>query len=86
MKQGLVASGAVSVQRTGLTSEGEVNEHRQPPVVAGSGAAEGLNSNGMPNAWPHKPLHQYSSEELLQYSGPVLDHHVMRGRAVTDLK
>ena len=85
MKQLLVASGAVPVQRAGLTPGGEVNEHRQPPVVTGSGPGEGLNSHGLPLSWPDKPLHQYSSEELANFTGPALDHYVMKGRAVTDL-
>jgi uncharacterized protein DUF6582 len=85
MKQQLVASGAVPVQRAGLEPGGEVNEHRQPAVVTGAGGAEGLNSHGLPLSWPDKPLHQYTSEELSQYTGPVLDHHVMGRKAVTDL-
>ena len=85
MKQQLVASGAVPVQRAGLEPGGEVNEHRTPAVVIGSGPGEGLNSHGLPLSWPDKPLHQYTSEELSQYTGPVLDHHVMGRKAITDL-
>lgn len=85
LKQQLVASGAVPVQRAGLNPEGEVNEHRQPAVVTGTGPGEGLNSHGLPLSWPDKPLHQFTSEELGQYTGPVLDHHVMGRKAVTDL-
>ncbi len=83
--QAMVASGEVAPTRAGLAPGGPVDEHR------GQGAGgETLNpETGLPTSWPGgggKPLHQYSSEELAQYTGPVLDHHVMRGRAVTTLR
>jgi hypothetical protein len=86
MKQHMVANGQVAVARAGLTAGGEVNEHRQPPVVPGSGAAAGLNpTTGLPASWPDKPLHKFTSEELAHYTGPVLDHHVMGRNASTEL-
>jgi hypothetical protein len=83
--QAMVANGDVTPTRAGLTPQGEVSENRVLTGIPGT-AAEGLNGNGLPASWPDKPLHQYSSEELAQYTGPVLDHHVMGGRAVTTLR
>ena len=73
-KQELMATGG------GPGRKGLVEEH-----TARVGGEAPLNSHGLPAGWPDKELHQYSPDELAQYAGPVLDQHIMKGRAVTDV-
>jgi hypothetical protein len=63
--------------RKGLAPGGEVNEH----TGARPGGEAGLNEFGLPLDWPHKPLHQFTGEELEQYANPVLVRHVLKDRA-----
>lgn len=75
-KQALVASGAVDLSRKGVV--------RMATETAAGGGLQ-FNEHGQPSTWPNKPLHEYSSDELAQHAGPVLDHWIMKGRAVTSL-
>lgn len=78
-KQDLVASGAVAVAPKGVSEP--VNEH----TAKAPGAEAATNSEGLPSGWPDKPLHKYSPDELAAHAGPVLDQHIFRSRAVTQI-
>lgn len=75
-KQALVASGAVDLSRKGVV--------RMATETATGGSLQ-FNEHGQPSTWPNKPLHEYSTDELAKHAGPVMDHWIMKGRAVTDL-
>lgn len=75
-KQALVASGGVALER-----KGAVRPANQTP--AGGGTS--FNEHGQPAGWPDKPLHKYTTDEMEQYAGPVMDNYIMKNRAVTDL-
>lgn len=52
-----------------------------PNAATGQPAvAEGLNEYGVPNTWPNKPLHQYTTEERLKYFGRAVREHVLQDR------
>lgn len=89
VKQQMVADGRVVVERKGLSADGEVNEHRTPPAVPGTEAAQGVHPlTGFPTTWPGggaKQPHEWTSEELTKFGGATLDHYVMGSRAVTEL-
>ena len=88
-KQDLVASGRIVVQRTGLSVDGAVDEHRTPPAVPGTEAAQGVHpATGFPTTWPGggaKQPHEWTSEELTKYGGATLDNYVMGSRAVLQM-
>lgn len=49
-----------------------------PAGAPGAPAAENsANSHGLPAGWPDKPLHQFSTEELNRYAGPVVFEHAV---------
>jgi hypothetical protein len=89
VKQDLVASGRVVVERQGLSADGAVDEHRTPPAIPGTAPAQGVHpETGFPTSWPDggaKPLHQWTSEEITRHAGAALDHYVMGSRAVSPL-
>lgn len=63
--------------RKGLEPHGKVDETTGGKPAGGPG----LNQHGMPADWPDKPLHQFTTEEMDQYFGPVLTRHVLGDRA-----
>lgn len=68
--QTLAESGMLGA-RKGLTAQAPGS---QAPV---SPLAEGTNSYGMPAGAPDKPLHQYSTEELNRWAGPMVFEHAV---------
>jgi hypothetical protein len=59
--------------RRGLAPEGAVNEH-SAKVTPGE---PGLNEWGLPDTFPNKPPHQYTSSEREQYLGGALVQHIL---------
>lgn len=59
--------------RRGLAPEGAVNEH----TAKATPGEPGLNEWGLPNAFPNKPPHQYSSDEREKYLGGALVQHIL---------
>ena len=72
-RQRLVATGQVSVGRTGLVTP--ISE-----AAAALGGGGGLNEFGVPDNWPNKPLHEYTSDERDRFMGPALVGHVLGAR------
>jgi hypothetical protein len=71
--QDLAESGALPGRR-GLTA--------QSPAATAAGevatpVAEGYNAYGMPAGAPNKPLHEYTTEELNRWAGPMVFEHAV---------
>lgn len=80
-KQALVASGSVGVGRKGAVRPASAVD---APFGEAAGTT-GLTENGQPQGFPDKPWHKYTQEEFNRYGGTLLDHYIMRDRAVTAL-
>ena len=49
-----------------------------PATTPGVPLAESaVNAHGLPAGWPDKPLHQFTTEELNRYGGPVVFEHAV---------
>jgi hypothetical protein len=60
----MVQSGQVNLGRKGIVKPAT----ESTPAAGGTG----LTSFGVPSDWPQKPLHEYSPDELEQYTNPIL--------------
>jgi hypothetical protein len=82
IKAALPAAVQEHVERNGPpTRKGLVAPVTETGPATGQATGEGLNSHGLPQGWPDKPLHQYTDDERAACFGPALEQYVLGARA-----